>query len=631
MKFFHLKNLGLALVVVSLFLFGCSSNKLKQENIIEKFTSNGSYKTQTLNIAGIEYKQLLSGQAGKKGGMLVLGLGGTGPKTFNTWAATDGVSSAVASPMFNGLTERDPWTGKIIPNLAKSFETLEGGKKIIVHLRNGIQWSDGKEITSEDVLFTWNVILQQGFERLGARESLLVDGQFPTVTAPDKYTVIVETPRVFAPLLGELGYPIAPAHFFKPILQKAAQGLTPEKALEKQKQVFSTIWGTNIDPKTMVVSGPFKLSSYRIGERIEYIANPKYFVLDSEKQRLPYLQKLVYLIAPNDLEIFKFASGEIPLINLDPETLPLIKTIPIKKPYKIYDQGPSGTMTFVAFNMSRRGTVPKEVSLWFNNTNFRKALSVAIDRQSLINSIYQGIGSPLCLSTETNSIYFHKQLSKNCSGKGNLKLAEEILHKEGFRKGNDGLLKDKQNNIVRFSIYTNAGSATDANSPRELMAVLIKEEWKKLGIQVDLKVLEFNNLVVRIMQTGDWQTVIMGFGGGDLFEPNSSANTLYSNSRLHIFDQREQGKEVTDIRPWEEEIDNSLIQGTKYIDFEQRKNYYYKIQELIWKENPMIYLITPQVLLAAQTDNIGNFMPSKLTGATYNLEQWYFKNPQIKN
>lgn len=611
-------------------LCSCAGKRALVNNSIElkDFPSTGTYEDTTVNIGGSEYKQLLSGKVGKYGGSLVMGLSGNGPKTFNPWASPDATTSSVSSLMFLGLVERDPWKGEIIPSLAKDYKIEEGGKKIVVHLRKGLKWSDGEPITAKDVLFTWNTILKDGFERLGAREGVIVNGKFPEVVATDDYTIYFRTDRLFAPLLSELSYAIAPAHYFEPILKKAAKGLQGEEALKKQKQVFSTLWGTNLaDPKSIVVSGPFKLVKYQHGERIVYERNPNYFVVDSKGQKLPYLKKFTYLIMPSDdLETFKFSSGEIPILGLSPESLPLVRKIPIKKPFTIYKQGPSNTLTFFTFNMSRRAKLPKAMSEWFNNPVFREAISYAIDRQSMIDTVFQGIGSPLCLSDQINSIYYNKNLISVCPRKADLKRAKALLKDAGFKFNAKGFLIDNKGNPVKFSLYTNAGSASDTLSPRELMAVLVKEQLAKIGIEVDVKVLEFNNLVQRMMQTGDWQTLIMGFGGGDPFEPNSSANVLYSNSRLHIFDQREEGKTITDIRPWEAEIDSLVSQGTSSFEFEQRKKYYYRIQEILWKENPMIYLVTPQTLVAVQDKNIGNFNPSKLAGITHNVEQWYFKN-----
>lgn len=624
-QFFNFQKIFFIILSLCFCLSGCSSTNKKLQLQIKKPAVSGKYEIKLLTKDGIEYKQVISGKPGKYGGKFVLSLQGSGPKSFNYWASSDSSSLGISGTMFVGLVERNPWNGKIEPSLAKDFETKEEGREIIVHLRKGIKWSDGKAITAKDVLFTWNVILKDGLERLGAKESLLIDGEFPVVKALDEYTVSFKTKRVFAPLLSELGYPIAPAHYFEPILEEATKGLLGEAKNNKKREVFSSLWGTNLDPRSLIASGPFIITNYVKGERIELKANPNYFVLDSNGNKFPYFDGITYQIIPSgDLELFKFISGEFSYISLNPDTLDLLKLIPTKNSFSVYHEGPSETSIFLAFNMSRNGTVSQKVSSWFNNKKFREAISLGIDRQVMIDNIYQGIGSPLCFSTSVNSIYFDKSYLNECKATAQLDKSRLLLKEAGFKLNDKNELIDPKGNLVTFSIYTNAVGATDTSSPRELMAVLIKEQLKKLGIKVEIKVIEFNNLVVRIMQTGDWEACIMGFGGGDLFEPNSSANFLYSNSRLHIFDQRKPG-EAKDIRDWEAEIDSSLEKGTGYLEFDQRKKFYYRIQKILWEEKPIVYLAIPDVLVAVQDKKIGNFAPSKLSGLTYNIEQWYWK------
>ncbi len=626
-----MKNkLFITVLFISILSLGACSDKseinnkiiIKQINDVENGKS--LYKSQTININNTEYKQLLHGKSGKYGGNLILALGGNGPKTFNYWASTDATSSQVSGLMFSGLLERDPWTGEMLPALAKNYEVQDGGKTIIIHLRKGLKWSDGKPITSEDIDFTWNTILKEGFERLGARETVCVDGKFPEVKIIDKYTVSFKTIRVFAPLLGELGYSIAPAHYFKPILEKAKQGLSPDKALEKQKQVFSSIWGGDVNPADLIVSGAFKLNHYAKSERIEYIKNKNYYVLDADKKHLPYIEKLTYLILPSDdLEVYKFTSGEIPFLGLNPDTFALLKKVKSKNNFAVYDQGPSSSLIFWAFNLQKNKKTP--ASIWFNDKSFRTALSKVIDRQAIINSIYLGLGSPICLIQPDNSIYFNKQIGRECNPKANLEEAKTILKKAGYKYDAEGNLHDGKGNLIQFSLYTNAGSSSETNSPRELMAVLIKENLAKLGIKLDIKVVEFNNLVARLTQTGDWETTIMGFSGGDPFEPNSSANFLYSDSRLHIYDQRPPDKKINDLRPWEADIDFNVKQGTAYLNFAERRKYYDKVQAILWEEKPLICLAVPKSLTAVRENYIGNFMPSKAAGLSHNMEQWYLK------
>lgn len=581
-------------------------------------SKNLEYNVETLTKDGIDYGRLSFGEIGKTGGSLVLGLSGGGPKTFNLWASSDATSNEVGGMMYVGLLERNPMTGEMLPLLAKDYELKDNGKKIIINLRRGLKWSDGVEITSEDVLFTWNVIVKEGFETGGQRESVLIDNKFPEFKALDKYTVSVQLPRPFAPMLGNLSYPIAPAHFFKTKLQKINE-------VEKQRKLFVQLMGTKDDPSSFVVNGPFKLANYRKQERIEYVRNPDYFAFDATgKTRLPYFDKLTYVITPSaDLEFFKFISGEIPLLGVNSDMIKLLNKLDMRKqPFEIYDLGGSNISSFVSFNMSN--SVKEPIRSWFNNKNFRKALALSIDRNSMIDSIFLGVGSPLCLGFSANSLYFNDELnSRVCSGKADLKAAKEILSQSGFKldKKTNKLL-DSKGNIVRFSLFTNKLDTGGGLSTRELMTTMIVEQWQKLGIQIDFKALEFNNLVVRLTNTGEWEAVVLGFSGESLLEPHSGANVWRSDGRLHLFDSKPHEK-----RSWEARIDELMDEGTRYNSFKERKKYYYDLQEIISDENPMIYLVAPRSFIAV-SKKIGNFIPSKLLGTSYNLEQWYFKNTE---
>ncbi len=587
----------------------CSQNK---NNYILKIPKTGLYKTSTLYKNNAEYKQILSGVIGKDSEKLIMVLGGgSGPKSFNTWASTDATTSSVADLMYVGLLEKDPWNGQFLPHLAKDFKIQNNGRKIIITLRKGLKWSDNQPITSKDVLFTWNVILKQGFERLGVKDSLMIENRFPKVYSLDDKTIVFETHKVFAPFLDSLSYPIAPVHYF----EKFFKG----KTLEEQRNIFSSLLSTDSISEDFPVSGPYKISAYKKQERIEFKRNPNYFVFDSKGHRLPYFKKLIYLIIQNkDLELFKFINAEIPIINLGGENASLLSKVKTKQNIKIYNLGPDNGKEFISFNLSKKS--------WFSDKRFREALAKAIDRETMINSIYLGMGTPNCLDMNEKNLYFNEKLNnKVCNLKANLKDSEAILKEIGFHKNNKNELLDKEGKLVRFSLYTNATSVSDSFSPRELMATMIKEQWESLGIKVDLKVIEFNNLVSRLTQTGDWETSLLCLTGGSLTEPNSGANVLKSNSRLHFFNLRSPEQKQDNREPWEKEIDICMDKGVSFIDFENRKKYYYRVQEILWEENPMIFLINSNNFIAIN-NNLKNFEPSVLGGTTYNIDQWWISN-----
>lgn len=612
----------LFIFLVCLLCTACNKNS-SQEFTIKQLDNNINYQEQTVILDNREYKQILTGEVPSKKELklkenqsLILSMTGN-PKTFNYWASNDATSHALAGVMYTGLLETNAYTGNKLPLLAKEYKLENNGKKIIITLRQGLKWSDNKPITADDVIFTWNNIIKNSLETSGTRESVLVNNKFPNIYSPDKYTIIFETNDVFAPFLGSLSYPIAPKHYFAPHLKN--------KSLSEQKKIFASLMGTSGDINSFVTSGAYKLTKYTPYERIEYKQNPNYFILDKEGNKLPYFKKLIYkVLNSSDLELFKFSAGEFPLLSITGDKLPLFRKIKPKKDFIIYDLGTSNSTSFVSFNLSNQGIPAKPVSTWFADKYFRQALRMSINRQAMIDTIYLGSANPLCLNTSENALYFNKELhNTQCHTNPRLEQAKELLKSHGY-KYRVGKLYDKNNNHIAFKLYTNASSITDTISPRELLAESIKKQWKDLGITVDLKIIEFNNLVGRITQTRDWEAMILGLTGGDLLEPHGGANVHLSNGRLHLYNLRKPEDKNNKPLNWEKQIDNLVWAGTKHTEYSQRKNNYHKIQEIMWEQSPMIYLVSPSSFVAVN-NNLVNFEPTKLGGISHNRDQWYFK------
>ncbi|HEY9789006.1 MAG TPA: ABC transporter substrate-binding protein, partial [Candidatus Obscuribacterales bacterium] len=159
-------------------------------------TSPGPYKTTEVN--GLECKQGRFPE-GKFGGTLVRPLIASDPKTFNPWVSADSGSSEMGGLMFSGLLTMDPYSGEMIPDMAESFEIKPDHLTYVVKLRKGLKWSDGQPITADDVAFTFNTIVGQGYGNTSARDVIAVDGKMPTVTAVDPQTVQFVTAKPFVP------------------------------------------------------------------------------------------------------------------------------------------------------------------------------------------------------------------------------------------------------------------------------------------------------------------------------------------------------------------------------------------------------------------------------------------------
>ena len=105
----------------------------------------------------------------------------------------------MAGLMYDGLLSTDAYTGDVTLRMAKRLEILPDNLTYILELRHGLKWSDGREITADDIVFTYRDIIFAGFGDTSTRDALYVEGKLPVVEKVDKYTVKFKTPVPFAP------------------------------------------------------------------------------------------------------------------------------------------------------------------------------------------------------------------------------------------------------------------------------------------------------------------------------------------------------------------------------------------------------------------------------------------------
>lgn len=559
---------------------------------------------KTVSINGVDYLQS-GAPAGSFGGILHASTIGEGPKTFNPFNSKDNISSTMSEVMYDGLLGTHPVTGATIPKLAKSFEV--NGNDYIIHLRRGARWSDGKEITADDVVFTWQNIIFDGFGNTSTRDSIVIDGRLPTVKKIDKYTVQFETSQPFAPFIRMLSTSIAPQHVFQPIVNKG-------------RDTFDGFMSTNTDPKTFVTSGAFRIKEYVPAQRVVFERNPDYYMINTKGEKLPYLKGLVYLIV-GDLnnEVLKFEGKEIDVINLQGANVARFKELEPHSDFKIYNLGPDTGTMFLTINLNNRKNnegkfyVETKKQIWFKDLNFRLACDYAIDRKNMVLNIANGLGAPLFTAESLNSIYLNKELKPY--GR-DLDKSRELLKKSGFYWDKKGHLMDKFHNHVEFDLYTNAG-----NTEREAIGVMVKQDLEDLGMKVNFKPIEFNSLVNKLVNSLDWDMVIMGLTGSPL-EPNGGKNVWMSDGSLHMFNQRLEKDKDSERFAWEKQIDEMYVKGALATDFQSRKKFYDEYQRLAYEQKPFIYIYSP-IRIVAIRRKFKNVFPSALGGITYNLEEIY--------
>jgi peptide/nickel transport system substrate-binding protein len=253
---------------------------------------------------------------------------------------------------------------------------------------------------------------------------------------------------------------------------------------------------------------------------------------------------------------------------------------------------------------------------WFRNTKFRQACSYAIDRESIIKSVLSGRGIPAYgYETPGNKKWFDPDVQKYPY---NPAKALELLKEIGIEKRNgDSFLTDSNGHRIEYVLNTNTG-----NGAREKTAVLLQADLQKLGMKVIFQPIEFNTLVAKIQDTYDYDCILMGLAPGTSADPSDSMNVIKSSGYTHFWFPREKNPSTT----WEARLDDLMDAQMKTLDYAKRKKYYDEVQEIMAREQPFIFTVTPRYYAAIRSD-IGNVRPTALSSyrATWNAEELYYE------
>jgi peptide/nickel transport system substrate-binding protein len=489
--------------------------------------------------------------------------------------------------------------------LAKSWEVSNDKLRYTLELRQGLRFSDGVPLDADDVIFTFNVYLD---ERVNApqRDSLLVGGKPITVRKVNSNTVTFTLARPYASaerLFDSLA--ILPRHLLE-------QPYLDGKLVQT--------WSLDTQPVRIAGLGPFRLKEYVPGQRLTLERNPYYWKKDSKGNRLPYLSEITFLLVGNeDAEILRFEAGETDSTNrINAENFSLLQKVQASRGLQLYDLGPSLEYNFLLFNLNSKLPVHADdishKQQWFNNAKFRQAISSAIDREGVNRLVYLGHGAPIWTHvTPGNRLWFDPALSR--PGRS-LRRSRELLEAGGFLWRGDGTLIDKQGTPVEFSIIASASSRE-----RTEMATIIQQDLQELGIRVQVVPLEFRSMLDRIFQTHNYEAAVMGLGGGDI-DPNSQMNVWLSSGDDHLWNLG-QTQPATE---WEAEIDRLMRQQMSTTVQRDRKRLYDQVQEIEQENVPVVFIVSPNLLVGAK-NQLRNFKPAILDPHTlWNSEQLYFQD-----
>lgn len=533
------------------------------------------------------------------------------PKTFN--AALNQESPNVFGYIYEGLVSSDGVTAEVVPQLAESWEMSEDNLRLVFTLREGLRWSDGEPLTADDVVFTFNDIYFNRSIPTSTRDVLRVGeaGEFPTIQKLDDRRIEILLPEPFSPILRTLGSPILPEH----ILRSAVEDVNAEG-----EPRFNTLWGTDTPPEEIISNGPYRLSQYQPGQRVRFERNPYYWDTEEDGTPKPHIEEVVWQVVENqDTQLLQFRSGGLSSIGVSPAYFSLLKQEEERGNFTIYEDGPQMGTTFITFNLNRgenpngEPLVDPIKSKWFNNLDFRKAVAHAIDRQTMINSIYRGLGEPQNSPISIQSPYYLSPEEGLPTYEYDLDQARQLLLDAGFYYDEGDRLLDEDGNRVEFELITNAGNQT-----REAIGAQIRQDLSRIGIKVNFTPMGFNNLVNKLSSSLDWEAHLIGFTGG--VEPHGNLTIFAVDGRLHSFNQGRDDPPINGrvVEDWEREIESLYIQGSQVFGDEERKEIYGEAQILVQENLPFIYLVNP-LSMAAVRNTIEGTRYSAIGGVFWNL------------
>jgi peptide/nickel transport system substrate-binding protein len=483
------------------------------------------------------------------------------PKTFNPLLVEEDSSDTVRYLTGGVLVRLNRENQKLEPGLAAVWKVSKDGRSITFTLRQGVKFSDGTPFSADDVAYTVQQMMDPSLHSAVGDSFRSGDGKTETkVVSPTK--IVVTFP---APVAG---------------LDRLFDGVAIMSSKSPQKE--------------MAVLGPYYIADNKAGSYLILQRNPNYWKHDASGHPLPYIDSVRLDIQQNrDLELLRLERGEIDLVNsIDAEYYEKLKT---DKPGLAHDAGPSLDSEHMWFNQVAAAPIADYKKAWFQSTNFRRAISESINRADLARIAFRSHAQPAVgIVSPANQFWFNSKLQPHPFDQ---KSALQRLQQDGFRL-QDGVLRDSGGHVVEFSIVTNAG-----NKYRERMATMIQQDLSGVGIKVNVVTLDFPSLIERITRTFNYEACLLGLVNTEL-DPDSVMNVWVSSAENHQWNPSEK----TPARAWEAEIDRLMRAQASTLDDHKRKQYFDRVQEIAWEQEPFIYLVTKNALSAVST-SVANAHP----------------------
>jgi peptide/nickel transport system substrate-binding protein len=531
------------------------------------------------------------------------------PKSLNPVLAAEASTLELTNYLNNAaLTAYDHAAQKTVYALARSHTVSPDGLVWTFDLRKGVRWSDGEPFTADDVVFTYSVAFDPKVGTPVKDSFTQSDGSQPRVEKVDDHTVRFTLQEPNAVLFENVSsLPIVARHKLDDIYEAGG---------------FMQAYGLDTKPADVVGLGPYRLVELTMDQRLVFERNPYYWKVDSKGQRLPYIDRLLVLVVADfNAEILRFQTGETDFHKqVRPKDVDLLQRDQAKGDYTVHDLGPSFNTSAMVLNQNPGTNAsgkpymdPKKLA-WFSEKKFRQAISYAIDRKGLVNTIYHGLGTPLySLTSPADKVWYDAEAEIEYPH--DPERAKALLREIGIedRDGN-GVVEDAKGNEVEFAIQTNA-----ENSARVEMTTFIAASLQKIGLKTTAQPEPFNQLITKVEDTHDYDAILLGFQGTVPPDPSQMKNVILSTGHSHGWNPSQK----TPATESERRMDELMHLNTRTLDLAERKKQYSEIVR-IWTEEQFIIGIATSHWFVAAKNRFGNFKPSALPPFAYwNVYEMY--------
>jgi len=316
----------------------------------------------------------------------------------------------------------------------------------------------------------------------------------------------------------------------------------------------------------------------------------------------------------------RFQSGESDLISrISAKNFAALQKDQPRRGYSLAALGPGLEYSFLSFNLNDLAgkSLPETAAhqAFIKRPAFRRAVSLAIDRDAIVRLVYLGhaaaLSGPVPLG---NKAWVDASLPKPVRS---VAQARDLLARDGFRWSREGALLDPGGRKVEFSLIVSSG-----NSDRIQMATLIQDDLKQLGMDAHVVPLDGASVTDRVMRTKDYDACLLSVAGGDA-DPNPDMSVWLSNGGAHVWNPEQKSPATA----WEAEIDGLMRRQMTTLSYPERKRMFDRVQELIMEQLPLIPLVSPHILVGARK-GLGNFRPAVMDHyVLWNIEELYWQAP----